>query len=352
MSKKFDSASRVYPLQTFTIGRSSECDVIFSDKSVSRKHCTIEKLSDGTFFLRDLHSKNGTFVDEIQIKQKHISTSSQIRLGNLKLSGNDILCHLSYKVKVENSKVFKKNILLKIYTITGVLLLLFIALTYLDNVKKEDTKFITEKHSKILVHNDLMRNIEKSTVIIFAKLIDGQVSFGSGFFINKRTIVTNRHVIKNAKSIIIGNKIIGSYPAHIIAVGQSSLQDFAALDVELDNITPLQFTRKVKRNDKIYAWGYPGIIVQSINWSGLPEVVSTSGEINVIRNAATNLIIHSARISKGNSGGPLVNESGYVVGINTLLLGKGDEFGTYSISYASTDIIRFLNSYGIKYTEQ
>ena len=346
--------SHVYPLQTYIVGRSNECHVIFTDLSVSRKHCSVEMLSDGTFFLRDLQSKNGTFVDGIQVKQKHIMPSSKIRLGNLNIAGSDILSLCSSKSPAVNVKPSTGNTLF--YIIGGIAAAFLLAFLVLPS-KKVDTvqnfpSVSASQHQSLQKSDsiDWMRNAERATVIIFVKLRNGNYLLGSGFFVNRRTIVTNRHVVHNADSISIGNKIIGVYTARLIAVAQGQQRDFAVLDVGRDVVDPLPLSTNVKRNNKIYAWGYPGVLVDRINWNGLPEVVSTSGEINVIRNGATNIIVHSAKVAPGNSGGPLINENGCVVGINTLLL--GDKTGLYYISYTSSDIIHFLNEYGIKYIER
>ena len=342
------SSGKVYPLRTFTVGRSSECDITFSDKSVSRKHCQVEKLSDGTFFLRDLQSKNGTFVDGVQVRQKHISPSSRIRLGNMNIVGSDILSHIRLKAPVVNAAVARS---IWPYVIGGIVatLLLFVLILPSKNidttVQNQPSVPVSPSQPQPSVSSDWMRKAERATVLVVTNR-----SFGSGFFVNSRTILTNRHVIENASRVKIGNKLIGAYSARIIAVSQTQSQDFALLDVGRDIGDPLPFTEQINRNDKVYAWGYPGIILSNINWNGIPEVVSTSGEINVIRNGATNIIVHSAKVSPGNSGGPLINENGCVVGVNTLLL--GDKTGLYYISYASSDIISFINMYGIKYSER
>ena len=130
-------------------------------------------------------------------------------------------------------------------------------------------------------------------------------------------MLTNRHVVENALSILVGNKYIGTHEAAVFRMARNGQGDFAALDAGIRSAVSLPLSTRAARNEKVYAWGYPGILVEAINWNGLPDVVSTSGEINVIRNGRTNLIVHSAKISQGNSGGPLINENGCVVGINT-----------------------------------
>ncbi|MBQ9407519.1 MAG: FHA domain-containing protein [Desulfovibrio sp.] len=341
---------KVHALLTVTVGRSKECDVIFSDQSVSRKHCSVEMLSDGTFFLRDLQSKNGTFVDNVQIKQKHITTSSRIRLGNVNIAGADIISRIEIKCPVVTTKRASDNTLFYIMGVIAAAALLIFFVHSSKNVltvPNHPSVSVSPQQSSSV---DWMRDVEKSTVIIVGILPDGKYTCGSGFFVNGRTVITNRHVIRNAHVINLGNRIIGSYTARIIAISQELSMDFAALDVGKDVAVPLPLTTSIKRNDKVYAWGYPGILVGMIQWNGLPEVVSTSGEINVIRNGVTSILVHSAKISPGSSGGPLVNVKGYVIGINTFML--GDENGRYYVSYTSKDIINFLKTNEIKYNVQ
>lgn len=347
-------------MQTVIVGRDRSCNVVFHDMSVSRKHCSAEKLPDGTYFLRDLQSKNGTFVDGIRIRQKHITASSRIRLGNLNISGSDIISHLQGRVPAHVQKTTgRKTAPYFIAGIAAIILLVFFFLPSQKNaglqkpvppaMQESRPEAAPKSRQSDFVEN--MRNAEKATVLVVVRLHNGSYASGSGFFVNGHTIVTNRHVVDNASSIIVGNRIIGSHQVRLIGVAKGRQKDFAVLDAGRDIGTPLAFTVAAGRNEKVYAWGYPGLLVGAIKWDGLPEVVSTSGEINVVRNGASNLIVHSAKISQGNSGGPLVNENGCVVGINTLLLEdhSGQYSGEYYISYASSDIISFLDSYRIQY---
>lgn len=321
-------------VQKYIIGRDKDCDIIFSDNSVSRKHCSVEKLPDGTYFLRDLGSSNGTFVDGIRIRQKHISETSRIRLGKLDISGADIIQKPAGKGNNAERKISKKKFFSsKKGKILIALFVLFVLFLICPSPKDETS------------------SVEKATVIVIVKTRGGDTAFGSGFFVNKSTVVTNRHVVEDAKSITVGNKIIGCRPASLIDIAKGDKLDLAALDLGQDIAAPLEFATKVSRNEKVYAWGYPGLLVNTIDWNGLPDVVSTSGDVNLVNKGTASLIVHSATISQGNSGGPLVNERGYVVGINTWVVDgkKHERAGEYGISISSAEIISFLKSCGIKY---
>lgn len=366
--------ARRMPPEKITIGRSSKCELVFSDPSISRKHCTVEKMPDGSFFLRDLQSKNGTFVDGVRVRQKHIGPASRVRLGNMELRGSDLIFRFPLKEEADGGPVRdksgtgedRKTAFWAVGLFACVVLVLLLVLPAQKNEpgpasqagtesgaqagnqsgNQADSQTGSQPGSNGLTEKQ-MRDIEKATVIVLVKKYDGTHRLGSGFFINERTVVTNRHVVENAQGIYVGNKAIGSHAARILCLSQGVNEDFAALDAGTSTGTYLALTTRAGRNDKVYAWGYPGIIVEKINWNGLPDVVSTAGEINVIRTGMTNIIVHSAKISTGNSGGPLVNENGDVVGINSLLL--DDNRGAYYISFASSDIISFLNRYSISY---
>jgi hypothetical protein len=70
---------------TLSVGRSRECDIVVADASVSKHHATLEvDTFNGEFFLTDLGSRNGTFVNGTRIGSGHraaVGTLSRISLG-------------------------------------------------------------------------------------------------------------------------------------------------------------------------------------------------------------------------------------------------------------------------------
>ena len=69
------------------IGRAKECDIFLNSDSVSRKHAEVSKNSNGDYFIKDLNSLNGTFVNGSKIKGViKISLSDRIFIGKLQLS--------------------------------------------------------------------------------------------------------------------------------------------------------------------------------------------------------------------------------------------------------------------------
>ena len=125
---------------------------------------------------------------------------------------------------------------------------------------------------------------------------------------------------------------------------------------------------KVKSTDTVYALGYPDISDRDdINnkWaedsiegeikkgitSGIDNISVTKGNVvktNVV-DQGISYVQHDAAISFGNSGGPLVNEKGEVVGVNTKSLTSGLATANYSID---VDAVKtFLKQYNVKFTE-
>ena len=64
-----------------TIGRAPECDLFCDDPSISRQHAVITKSANG-FFIEDLDSTNGTYVDSCQVNKSKLEDNVQIRVGN------------------------------------------------------------------------------------------------------------------------------------------------------------------------------------------------------------------------------------------------------------------------------
>ena len=68
-----------------TIGRSPEADVVILDEKASRIHCGI-RLWDGEFYVKDLKSRNGTFVNDQRVDVAKLKSGDRIRVGNILFS--------------------------------------------------------------------------------------------------------------------------------------------------------------------------------------------------------------------------------------------------------------------------
>jgi len=149
-------------------------------------------------------------------------------------------------------------------------------------------------------------------------------ALGSGFIIDEKGIViTNNHVIQDSEDIVV---IVGGdkeYKATII--GADPLSDIAVLQIDSkEKFIPVEFgnSDKARIGDWVMAIGNP---------FGLGGTV-TSGIISA-RNRSIGLsryedyIQTDASINSGNSGGPLFDMNGDVIGINTAILGKGGSVG-------------------------
>ena len=85
--KQTDLIDKFSSKNTITIGRSNDCDVVLNSASISRQHCQIERLSDGTYLIRDLNSMNGTYVNGRKLRgSQKITEKDQIIVGRFVLS--------------------------------------------------------------------------------------------------------------------------------------------------------------------------------------------------------------------------------------------------------------------------
>ncbi|HMO52626.1 MAG TPA: FHA domain-containing protein [Kiritimatiellia bacterium] len=80
---KQDGASKDFELgeRSITIGRSPDADIILLDEKVSRVHCGI-RWWDGEFYIKDLKSKNGTFVNGRRVEVAKLNASDIIKVGS------------------------------------------------------------------------------------------------------------------------------------------------------------------------------------------------------------------------------------------------------------------------------
>ena len=162
-------------------------------------------------------------------------------------------------------------------------------------------------------------------------------ALGSGFIIDEDGIViTNNHVIQGADDIIV--RVDGDKEFKATVIGADPLSDIAVLKLETkEKFKPVKFgdSDKARIGDWVIAIGNP---------FGLGGTV-TSGIISA-RNRSIGLtryedyIQTDASINQGNSGGPLFNMDGDVIGINTAILGRSGSIGIgFSIPSNSAKIV-------------
>lgn len=184
---------------------------------------------------------------------------------------------------------------------------------------------------------------------------------GSGFFVAPGYIVTNAHVVGDATQAIVTNKATrGLLTAKVLRATQSGGRDFAVLQVQgAPLITPLKLAADIKRTERVSAWGFPGAVTVDDpkfaallqgNAAAAPEVVYTDGSVSVILQRDPPLIVHTATVSQGNSGGPLVNDKGEVAGINTFIKLDDESYRQSSLAIVSASLADYLRSVGIPFS--
>jgi serine protease Do len=151
---------------------------------------------------------------------------------------------------------------------------------------------------------------------------------GSGFIIESDGyIVTNHHVIDGADEIIVRMADRREYKAEL--VGSDPLSDIALLKVDAKNLPTLEFgnSEKLRRGEWVVAIGSPFNFDQSVT----AGIVSAKGRSNAQQQYVP-FIQTDVAINRGNSGGPLLNLDGEVVGVNSWILSSSGGFIGLSFS--------------------
>jgi S1-C subfamily serine protease len=206
---------------------------------------------------------------------------------------------------------------------------------------------------------DLAARAERGVALVVA----GDVS-GTGFFVTQDTLVTNRHVVKDANGDIkIVSKSVGVIPANLLRISEGGdFDDFAVLRVSPQSqVIPFELTITNRQLQQVMASGFPGIImnVDPVFQRALQGDATAVGhvtpstspgailDVQQIETPPISLLSHSATIAPGNSGGPLLDYCGRVLGVNTFGITDPNVPVTFSFALGADGLARFLARAGV-----
>ncbi|MDH3780379.1 MAG: trypsin-like peptidase domain-containing protein [Nitrosopumilus sp.] len=173
---------------------------------------------------------------------------------------------------------------------------------------------------------------------------EGSNGVGSGFVFDKKGhIITNNHVVENAKKISVTFVDGLSYNAHL--VGTDLYADIAVikLDASLEKLYPLPIgdSSKLQVGEQISAIGNPF----GLSGSMTSGIVSQLGRLLPIQGtffSIPDVIQTDTAINPGNSGGPLLNMNAEVVGINTAIYSSDGSFSGVGFSIPSNVVLKIV----------
>lgn len=178
---------------------------------------------------------------------------------------------------------------------------------------------------------ELLEQVKNSIVVISAQSAEAS-SLGSGFIISSDGyIITNQHVIDGANDIWVDFYDGSSLKARV--VGQSERDDIAVLKVNANNLPAITLAKSENCyvGEVVYAIGCPDSY--DFAWSVTMGIIShTSRNVKIYDDNGNlektmNLIQTDVSVNPGNSGGPIINTRGEVVGIVTLKITNTEGMG-------------------------
>jgi serine protease Do len=161
-------------------------------------------------------------------------------------------------------------------------------------------------------------------------------STGTGFYLKEHDLlVTNEHVIRGNRKVVVDGGTLNKSLVRVLYV--DPLYDLAFLEVPEGIDMPgveLGLQKEITEGDQILAIGHPFGLRYTATQGIVSNTVHEQNDINYIQ--------HDAALNPGNSGGPLVDRDGHIVGVNTFVIKDGNNIGfSLPVNYLNETIEEF-----------
>jgi len=273
--------------------------------------------------IADYHLSKDDYEKSLEILEKFIKISpSNVKimdqLGNLYLILGNKEKALEYKFKVFKHHEFNKN---KYQAKKVKLWIISVEPKFFD--KKPKIKTIKQDKSKDY-EKDETDNYDKNKIVPhYEEFAFAVNAHGSGFIVGDgKYVITNNHVIKDSTKVAVRNGIGTVSNAKVVSISEK--YDLAILELEKPYpknfaITSKNFEGPVAGDDVI-SIGYPGIGIT------FEQPTITQGIISKVFDDEEGIFLTTAAINSGNSGGPIFNLNGKLVGVSFAALDKAGLF--------------------------
>jgi S1-C subfamily serine protease len=347
------------------IGRDpAACTLVLGDDDlVSRQHARLHEGTGGAWVLRDLGSSNGTWVKARGGERQRITgdytlnDGDEVEIGNTRFVFTTGLAAPTVVVGAESkreepSKPAGSGPAVPPAAIIGAVGVLAVAGIIAGVVLLTGGDGGCGRQAAV-------SKIRQSTALIAADF-ENFTSQGSGFVVTgDGKVVTNAHVVVDSETGDLPGTILvrlpqGDFVATIqeydpgIDLALLSLQDVSGdRPQDVSGATPIEWgqSTEVVDGDSLISVGYPQYgSLSELRLADDQATPTYGGKSKSIQNSGVEYIQHTATISGGNSGGPLVTECGEVVGVNTLgVTIGGQDLADHYWAVASYDAERLVN---------
>ena len=202
----------------------------------------------------------------------------------------------------------------------------------LPNTDKVKLRY-SETHGKELSIQEIYQKVNPSTVTVLTGMSDGSAMVGTGvIFTEDGYILTNAHVIAGGSECYVVLDTGENHRARLLGLDEE--KDLAVIKIDATGLPAAGFgdSDALTVGDPVYAIGNPlGVELRGTLTDGIVSAINRDVYVDGV---TMTLIQTNAALNNGNSGGPLINVYGQVVGINTMKMGSSSTTSVEGLGFA------------------